>query len=575
MRRGTPTPSPPRAPRPRLRLPAAAAPRPGSWPWRTLALALAAGVLAGCSPSGPADPAHTAATPGAGPAATPLFDVEEKSVAELAEAMARGETTAEGLVLAYRARIRAIDLEGPALRAVLALNPAALEQARALDAERAAGRVRGPLHGIPVLLKDNIDSADPMPTTAGALALLENTTGRDAPLVARLREAGVVILGKTNLSAWANIRSMHSISGWSAAGGLTRNPHALDRSACGSSSGSGAAAAASLAALAIGTETNGSIVCPASVNGIVGHKPTVGLVSRTHVVPISESQDTAGPMGRSVADVALALTAMAGSDPADPRTAQADARREDYAAALRADALRGQRIGVLRFMAGYHPGTDAAFDAALAQLRAAGAELVEITERPALPGLRQLGDDELLILLAELKTGLNAYLAGTPAAVRTRTLAKVIAFNAATAAEMAIFGQDLFEQAQATGGTADPAYRAALARARPLAAQVLDTLLATHRVQALVAPTTGPAWTVDFVNGDHWVGGSASSWPAVAGYPHVSVPMGQVRGLPVGLSVIGPAWADARVLAFAHAFEQQARARFKPAYAPTLPLPAR
>ncbi|MDZ7591991.1 MAG: amidase [Rubrivivax sp.] len=543
----------------------------GVTPSRVLLPLLASALLQACSPTTPpeAPPAPASAVP----AAMPLFDVEEKSVAELGAAMADGRTTAEGLVLAYQARIRALDLEGPALRAVLAQNPAALEQARALDAKRAAGQVRGPLHGIPVLLKDNIDTADPLPTTAGSLALAANLSGRDAPLVARLRDAGAVILGKTNLSAWANFRSEQSISGWSAVGGLTRNPYALDRSPCGSSSGSGVAAAASLAAVTIGTETDGSITCPAAVNGVVGHKPTVGLVSRTHIVPISASQDTAGPMGRSVADVALTLDALAGSDPADARTAEADTRRQAYAAALSTDALRGQRIGVLRFQAGFHPGTDAVFSAALAQLQAAGAELVEITERPALDGLRNLGADELTILLAEFKTGLNAYLDGAPLAVTARTLADIIAFNRDTPAEMAVFGQNLFELSEATQGVDDPAYRAALARAQPLAAQALDGLLATHRVQALVAPTSGPAWRVDFVNGDHWVGGSAGTWPAVAGYPHVTVPMGQVHGLPVGLSIIGPAWSDARLLAFAHAFEQQARARVKPTYRETVPLP--
>ena len=533
-----------------------------------LLLVLPLVLLQACSATPPPEAPSAAA-----PAAMPLFDVEEKSIAELGAAMADGRTTAEGLVLAYQARIQALDLEGPALRAVLAQNPAALEQARALDAERAAGQVRGPLHGIPVLLKDNIDSADPLPTTAGSLALAGNLTGRDAPLVARLREAGAVILGKTNLSAWANFRSEQSISGWSAVGGLTRNPYALDRSPCGSSSGSGVAAAASLAAVTIGTETGGSITCPAAVNGVVGHKPTVGLVSRTHIVPISESQDTAGPMGRSVADVALALDALVGSDPADARTAEADTRRQGYAAALSADALRGQRIGVLRFQAGFHPGTDAVFNAALAQLQAAGAELVEITERPALDGLRELSADELTILLAEFKTGLNAYLGEASLAVASRTLAGVIAFNRDTPAEMAVFGQNLFEMAEATQGVEDPAYLSARARAQPLAARVLDTLLATHRVQALVAPTSGPAWRVDFVNGDHRVGGSAGTWPAVAGYPHVSLPMGQVHGLPVGMSMIGPAWSDAQLLSFAHAFEQQARARVKPGYLETVPLP--
>jgi amidase len=496
--------------------------------------------------------------------ATADYDVEEKSIAQLQADLTSGAVTSEQLVQAYLDRIERLDRNGPRLNSVLALNPDALEQARALDAERAAGRVRGPLHGIPILLKDNIESADPMPTTAGSLALAHNLTARDAPLAARLREAGAVILGKTNLSEWANIRSSYSTSGWSAVGGLTRNPYALNRNACGSSSGSGAAAAASLAAIAIGTETDGSITCPASVNGLVGIKPTVGLVSRTHIVPISHSQDTAGPMGRTVADVAAVLSVIAGSDPADPATANADARRADYVAALDVNALQGRRIGVLRFQAGFSPEVDALFERALEQMRAAGAEIVEIADAP--DGLDGIGADELTILLAELRSGLNAYRASTPQAVRTRTLADIIAFNAATPAETVLFGQDLFEQSEATQGVDDPAYRAALARAPRAARAAIDGMLRANGVDALVAPSLAPAWTTDIVNGDHYVGGGAGGLPAVAGYPHVTVPMGAVNGLPVGLSLIAEAWSEAKLLAFAHAYETRARARTPPRY---------
>lgn len=496
------------------------------------------------------------------------YDVEEKSIAQLQADMTSGAVTSEQIVQAYLGRIERIDRDGPHLNSVLALNPNALEQARALDAERAAGRVRGPLHGIPILLKDNIESADPMPTTAGSLALADNLTNRDAPLVARLRAAGAVILGKTNLSEWANIRSSASSSGWSAVGGLTRNPYALDRNACGSSSGSGAAAAASLAAIAIGTETDGSITCPSAINGLVGIKPTVGLVSRTHIVPISHSQDTAGPMGRSVSDVAAVLSVIAGADPADPATAEADAHRADYVAALNANALQGRRIGVVRFMAGFSPQVDEVFDRAVSHMREAGAEIVEITERPS--GMSGIDADELTVLLAELRSDLNTYLATTPEAIRTRTLADVIAFNLRTPAETALFGQDLFERAEATQGVDDPAYRTALARARPAARAAIDEMMRTHRVDALVAPTLGPAWTTDIINGDHFVGGGASQLPAVSGYPHITVPMGQVGGLPVGLSLFAEAWSEAKLLAFAYAYEQRANARTPPLYLATI-----
>jgi amidase len=460
-----------------------------------------------------------------------------------------------------RAAIERIEALNPRLNAVIAVDPTALDQARTLDRIR---RARGPLFGMPVLIKDNIETLGPLPTTAGSLALATNVTGRDAPLVARLRAAGAVIVGKANLSEWANIRSSDSISGWSAIGGQVRNPYALDRNPCGSSSGSAVAVASGMVPAAIGTETDGSITCPAAVNGIVGFKPSVGLVSRTHVVPISHSQDTPGPMTLTVRDAALVLNAIAGTDPADAATAEADARRVDYAAGLRPDALRGVRIGVMRFSAGF--GTDAPFEAALDVLRAQGAELVEIRE---FQGNRQeLGRNEIAVLLAELKHDLNAYLATLPASVRTRTLEQLIAFNTAHRdAEMPLFGQELFEQAQATGGL-DDAWRTARDTSLRIAgAEGIDRMLREHNVVALVAPTRPAAWLIDAVHGDTSPGGGpAGSLAAVAGTPHLTVPMGRVRGLPVGLSFIGAKWDDARILALGFAYEQASRARFEPRF---------
>jgi len=491
------------------------------------------------------------------------YDVEEKTVVELQAALANGTVSSEELVDAYVQRIEEIDRSGPTLQSVLSLNPQAAEQARALDAERSSGRTRGPLHGIPILVKDNIETVDPVATTAGSLAMTANVTNRDAPLIARLRAAGAIILGKTNLSEWANIRSTQSISGWSAVGGLTRNPYALDRSACGSSSGSGAAAAASLAAAAIGTETDGSVTCPASINGLVGIKPTVGLISRTHVVPISHTQDTAGPMTRTVADAALLLTVMAGTDPADPATKDADRYKTDYTAALDAHALAGKRIGVLSFLKGYHAQTDALFAQAVGELKAGGATIIEIDK---LPGLDKINEAEIVVLLHELKTDLNAYLAMTPKPVRTRTMKDVIAFNARTPRELALFGQDLFEQAEQTKGLKDPIYLEAAATAKRLAStKGIDMLIEANKLDALVAPTGGPAWTIDAVTGDHFLG-AASTLPAVAGYPHITVPMGEATGLPVGLSFIGPAWSEAKLIALAYAFEQRTKARKPPRY---------
>ena len=493
----------------------------------------------------------------------------EPSVTELQAQMASGRTSSEMLTRTYLDRIRRIDTQGPALHSVIALNPDAVAEARALDAERRAGRVRGPLHGVPVLIKDNIETADRMATTGGSLALSQNFASRDAALVARLRAAGAVILGKTNLSEWANIRSERSISGWSGVGGLVKNPYVLDRNACGSSSGTGAAVAADLAAVGVGTETDGSITCPSSVNGVVGLKPTVGLVSRTRVIPISHSQDTAGPMARTVGDAAILLTAMAGSDPADPATAGADAHKTDYFAALAGASLRGKRLGVLRYAAEASPPELALFEAALATLRAQGAEIVEITDyHPP----RSLGGDEFKVLMTELKVDLNKYLAGTDSArVRPRTLAELIAFNAGDRRELALFGQDEFVISQATTGLSDPAYiKARAASLKAAGADGIDALLSEHRLDALIAPTTGPAWKTDAVDGDHVEGEGATSLAAIAGYPHLTVPMGYVRGLPVGLSFMAGAWQEADLLRLGYAYEQASRLREAPSYIPSL-----
>ena len=436
----------------------------------------------------------------------------------------------------------------PQLHSIIAIDPTAVEQARRVD----AGTVRGPLAGQPVLIKDNIETAGPLPTTAGSLALANNVTNRDAPLVARLRSAGAVILGKTNLSEWANIRSNNSISGWSAVGGQTRNPWALDRNPCGSSSGSGAAVAAGIVRLAIGTETDGSITCPAAINGIVGLKPTVGLVSRTHIVPISHSQDTAGPMTASVREAAEMLSVIAGSDPADPATAEADKHKTDYAARLDANSLKGKRIGVMRFASGF--GTDAAFETALAVLRQRGAILVDIKKFDD----SAIGRNEFKVLLTELKAGMAKYLRSSPAPIQVRTLADLIAFDKANmGAEMALFGQETFEQAQKTKGLADPDYKKARETSfRAAGPNGIDRLLKENRVVALVGPTMPPAWKIDAVNGDQIAGGGAGSLAAVAGYPHLTVPMGLVKGLPVGLSFIGPKWSEGLLLSLGYAYEQ-------------------
>lgn len=487
--------------------------------------------------------------------------VEERSIDELQRAMTSGQATSVDLVHAYLARIAALDRKGPMLRSVIALNPDALTQAKALDAERRAGHVRGPLHGVPILVKDNIETLDPIATTAGSLALKDNVTRRDAGVVARLRAAGAVILGKTNLSEWANIRSTRSMSGWSAVGGLVRNPYALDRTACGSSSGSGAATAASFAAAAVGTETDGSVVCPSSINGLVGLKPSIGLVSRGHVVPISHSQDTPGPMARSVRDAATMLGAMIGPDPLDPATAGAVAH--DYAAGLSTSALSGVRVAVLH-PDGMTPDLALAYERALSVLKTAGAVLVPV-ERPKLEGL---GEAQLTVLTTELKADLNAYLATTPPVVKTRTLDDVIAFDRAEATtEMPYFGQETFEKAAATKGLGDPAYLAARAKSLRFAgAEGIDAMLKAANATVLVEPSYGPAWLSDPVYGDQYGGPSSSDLPAIAGYPNLTVPMGLVGGLPAGLSFVATKFGEATVLGAGYAYEQRARARVAPRY---------
>lgn len=485
------------------------------------------------------------------------LDPSRLSVADLQKEMAQGRRTSGELVTYFLSRIDAIDRHGPRLNSVIEINPDALEIAHRLDEERRAGRVRGPLHGIPVLIKDNIDTADEMLTTAGSLALAETRPPRDAFIVTRLREAGAVILGKTNLSEWANFRSSRSTSGWSGRGGQTRNAHAPERNPCGSSSGSGTAMAAGLASIAVGTETDGSIVCPSSVNGIVGIKPTIGLVSRSGIIPIAASQDTAGPMARSVTDAAMLLTVLAGSDRRDEATAAARGRTKDYADALKADGLRGARIGVARSLAGFHPAVDALFAQAIDRLRAAGAIIVDPADIE-LP--KTLDDDELTILLYEFKDGLNRYLADRPSG--PRTLAELIAFNEREhEREMPIFGQELFLQAQSKGPLTDAEYREAHARAGEAARRGIDSALRQHRLDAIIAPTTGPAWLIDPVLGDQGVAGGASQPAAIAGYPHITVPMGEVQRLPVGLSFIGTAWSEATLIRLAFGFEQSAASR--------------
>ncbi len=472
---------------------------------------------------------------------------------QLSDGLATKDFTSEALTQAYLDRIVLIDRAGPRLQAVLAVNPEALAQARASDARRASGKALGPLDGVPILIKDNIETADPMATTAGSLALKENITRRDSPLVAGLRAEGAVILGKTNLSEWANFRSNHSMSGWSAIGGQVRNPHMLDCNPCGSSSGTGVAIAASMAAGGVGTETNGSIICPATVNGVVGFKPTVGLIAQDGIVPISPSQDTAGPMTTDVRGAAMLMNAMV-EGPAD------------FTARLSPGALKGVRIGVLRVAQGTNANIIARFDAALAVMKAQGAELIEITAFETPEGF---WDQSLTVLQYEFKISLNAYLAKAPPGVKVRTLEDLIAFNATNAdTELALFGQDLFEASQLRGPLSDSDYIAARdAVHRATRTDGIDKLLAEHRVSVLVSPSGPLAPRVDPINGDVWPEWAGAGWAAaIAGYPHLTVPMGEVHGLPVGVSFMGAKNSDAMMLAYGFAYEQASGMRPVPSY---------
>lgn len=495
--------------------------------------------------------------------------IEEASVAELQAAMTNGETTSRALVTAYLDRIAKIDKAGPRLNAVLELNPDAMAIAEALDAERATTGPRGPLHGIPILIKDNIDTADRMETTAGSLALLGSKPARDAFIVERLRAAGAVILGKTNLSEWANFRSTKSSSGWSGRGGQTRNPHALDRNASGSSSGSGSAVAAGLVPIAIGTETDGSIISPASVCGIVGIKPTIGLVSRSGIIPIAHSQDTAGPMTKSVADAAVLLGALTGIDARDPETKHSDGKAHaDYTKFLDANALSGARIGVVKSKSfGLGTTVDPVLESAVAAMKSKGATVVEVE----IKDLETIGESEYEVLLYEFKADLEAYFASRPGS-RVKTLAELIAFNKANASvELPYFGQEIVELAEKKGPLTEKAYLDALAKNHEVTrTKGIDAAMDAGKLDALVTIANGPSWPIDLVNGDAYTGG-ASTPAAVAGYPSITVPAGDVHGLPVGVLFFGKAWSEPRLIAIAYAFEQATKARRAPEFKASVP----
>lgn len=511
-------------------------------------------------------------------AQVPLTDaavaLEEATIAQLQASMTRGGLTSLILVNMYLERIAALDQDGPCINSVLEVNPDARRSARVLDRERREGRLRGPLHGIPVMLKGNIDTADQMTTTAGSLALVGDAPRRDATVAARLRAAGAVILGKTNLSEWANFRGFNSTSGWSGQGQQTRNPYVLDRNPCGSSSGSAASVAANLTAAGLGTETDGSIVCPATINGVVGIKPTVGLTSRAGVIPISHTQDTVGPHARTVADAAAVLSALVGVDPRDPATAASAGRfSTNYTQFLNPDGLRGARIGVMRGggFTGYSRETDRVYEESIETMKAAGAVVVDPAE---IPTIDELNADpaEIIVLIYEFKRDLNAYLA-TRTGVPVHTLADVIAFNNAHASqELKWFGQEFLELAEQEIFTAQE-YMDALERGHRLAGpEGIDAALAVDNLDALVAPTGSPAWTTDLVNGDHFLG--ASSGPAaVAGYPIINVPAGFAFGLPLGISFFGTAFSEAKLIKLASGFEAVRKARRPPAFIPSLPLP--
>ena len=536
-----------------------------------LTAALLPAVACQSTPDKSADADAPANAPAAGETAgsgtADRFELSELTVADLQDRMAKGTDTARSLSEKYLARIKALNEAGPMLRAVIETNPDALTIADGLDKERKAGKVRGPLHGIPVLIKDNLDSGDQMMTTAGAAALIGHKAKQDAFILQKLRAAGAVLLGKTNLSEWANFRSSHAVSGWSSRGRQSRNPYALDRSTSGSSSGSGAAVAANLCAVAIGTETDGSVVSPASCNGLIGLKPTVGLLSRRGIIPISSTQDTAGPMARTVRDAALLLAALQGPDPADAARLPIPAGQPtDYTTFLKADALKGQRLGVEKSHLDGPPKVAKLLREAVAALTAQGATIVEIELNKL---VNPLGEAEFDVLLYEFKEGVNKYLAGAGAPVKN--LADVIAYNQAHAAEaMPIFAQETLIRAEATDGLNNPKYKAAVRKTVAGARQAIDGLLTQQRLTAIVGVTTGPAWCIDWVNGDYSTGVDFSSPAAMAGYPHLTVPMGQVLGLPVGLSFVGGAYQEGLLLGLGYAYEQATHHRAAPKFLATV-----
>ena len=505
----------------------------------------------------------------------PPFELDEVTITGMRDAIAAGRYTSRRLVELYTERITALDRSGPTLRSVIELNPDALSIADALDAERRANGVRGPLHGIPVLIKDNIDTGDRMMTTAGSLALQGSTAARDSFVAARLRAAGAVILGKTNLSEWANFRSTKSTSGWSGRGGQVKSPYVLDRNPCGSSSGTGSAIAANLATAGVGTETDGSIVCPSGANALVGIKPTVGLVSRSGIIPISRTQDTAGPMTRTVADAAILLGAMTGVDPRDAATAaSAGTSFVDYTHALDPDGLKGARIGVARKRYfGYSPPADRLIDSALAVMKAQGAVIIDPAD---IPTVGRLEECEFEVLLYEFKADLNAYLGNLGSSASVHSLKELIAFNEREKdREMPFFGQEILLMAEKKGPLTTPAYRRALTACRTRARTAgIDAVMIRLRLDAIVAPTGSPAWPTDLLNGDHFVGASSTA-SAVAGYPIVTVPAGFTHGLPVGVSFIGRAWSEPKLIRIAYAYEQATRHRKPPQFLPTVSLEER
>jgi len=505
------------------------------------------------------------------PSYPPELPLEEITIGELQDGMSSGRWNSHAVVISYLHRIDAFDKRGPMINSIIEINPDALAIADAMDRERKAGHVRGPLHGIPVVIKDNIDTADRMATSAGSLALAENHAARDAFVVSRLREAGAVILGKTNLSEWANFRSTHSTSGWSGRGGLTKNPYVLDRNACGSSSGTGSAIAANLAAIGIGTETDGSVVCPSSASGLVGIKPTLGLISRAGIIPIAHSQDTSGPMARTVRDAAILLGILTGADERDPVTVSSRTKgHADYTRFLDADGLKGARIGVARQYFGFNDATDKLMKDAIALIKSLGATIVD-PANIATNGKFDATEND--VLQYEFKTDINKYLANAPASVKSRTLADLIKFNEEhRAEEMPFFGQEIFEQSEKRGPLSEKKYLAALAKNHRLArTEGIDATMKKHKLDAIIAPTGGPVWATDLVNGDHFTGGYSSA-SAVAGYPHITVPAGLAFGLPVGLSFFAGAWSEPSLIKFAYAFEQASKARQKPKFLATAGL---